>query len=859
MTTLTPRDAKDVETAVRDAIGAGQPLEIIGHGTKRAIGHRSQTNALLDISALSGVTSYEPNELILTVQAGASLHEVDQLIAGKNQEFAFEPMDTAALLGMPAQRGTIGGMLAAGLAGPRRVKAGGARDHLLGVAAVSGFGESFKAGGKVVKNVTGYDLCKLVAGSWGTLSVMTEVTLKVMPRAESGRTLVLRGLDATTAGQAMGTALGSPFDVSGAAYVPVSSWRGRSALTELAAGEALTLIRLEGIAASVAHRARALAAALKALAAADEIEGEMSQRVWRAIRDVEPFAAAGPLGAWPVWRIVCPPAAGPAFGHRLARETGGDLIYDWGGGLVWAALPPSQDAHAATVRERVSAIGGHATLIRALRSHARDNRRVSSIGSRPCRADRARQSVVRSVRYPQSRPADAGGRMKTEFTLEQLADPDIREADKILRACVHCGFCTATCPTYVLLGDELDSPRGRIYLIKEMLEKNQRPTAEVVKHVDRCLSCLACMTTCPSGVNYMHLVDQARVRIEKEYTRPLSERLLRWTLALVLPRPQLFRISLKLARLGRVFSALLPVSAAASGQPSFFRRIKAMLALAPARLPPAGARGGTVFAPPGERRGRVALLQGCAQQVLSPSINEAAVRLLTRHGVEVVLVAGEQCCGALTHHMGNDRDALGRARANIDAWIAEADRSGLDAILITTSGCGTVVKDYGYLLREDAAYAAKAQRVSTLAKDISEYVAELDLSFPDTRSDLVVAYHAACSLQHGQKILRAPKELLFKSGFVVKDVPEGHLCCGSAGTYNILQPDIAERLRERKVSNIASLKPDVIAAGNIGCMVQIAGATDDEGHPLPVVHTIELVDWATGGPKPNIERALKTN
>jgi glycolate oxidase FAD binding subunit len=364
MTTLTPRDAKDVETAVRDAIGAGQPLEIVGHGTKRAIGHRSQTNAALDLGALSGVTSYEPNELILTVQAGAALHEVERLIAGKNQEFAFEPMDTATLLGTAARRGTIGGMIAAGLAGPRRVKAGGARDHLLGLAAVSGFGESFKAGGKVVKNVTGYDLCKLVAGSWGTLSVMTEVTLKVMPRAESERTLVLRGLDAAAAGRAMRTALGSPFEVSGAAHAPASSWRGRSAVTDFAAGETLTLIRLEGIAASVAHRARALAAELKDLAAA-EIDGEPSQRIWRAIRDVEPFAEGGPLGAWPVWRIVCPPAAGPAFGQRLARETGGDLIYDWGGGLIWAALPPSQDAHAATVRQRAAAIGGHATLIRA--------------------------------------------------------------------------------------------------------------------------------------------------------------------------------------------------------------------------------------------------------------------------------------------------------------------------------------------------------------------------------------------------------------------------------------------------------------------------------------------------------------
>lgn len=447
--------------------------------------------------------------------------------------------------------------------------------------------------------------------------------------------------------------------------------------------------------------------------------------------------------------------------------------------------------------------------------------------------------------------------MKTEFTLTQLADPDIREADKILRACVHCGFCTATCPTYVLLGDELDSPRGRIYLIKEMLEKGQRPTADVVKHVDRCLSCLACMTTCPSGVNYMHLVDQARVRIERDYRRPIGERLLRWVLAKVLPQPSLFRTSLQLARVGRMFAAVLPAPGGGLARPTFFRRIKAMLELAPSRLPASRAVGDRVFAPDGERRGRVALLQGCAQQVLAPAINDAATRLLTRHGIEVVLVADEQCCGALTHHLGNDRDALSRAQANIDAWIAEADAGGLDAILVTTSGCGTVIKDYGYMLREDTSYAAKAARVSSLARDISEYVSELELSFPDTRSDLVVAYHAACSLQHGQKIQRAPKELLFKSGFVVKDVPEGHLCCGSAGTYNILQPDIAERLRERKVSNIASLKPDVIAAGNIGCMMQIAGATDERGYPVPVVHTIELVDWATGGPKPDIERALK--
>jgi glycolate oxidase iron-sulfur subunit len=437
--------------------------------------------------------------------------------------------------------------------------------------------------------------------------------------------------------------------------------------------------------------------------------------------------------------------------------------------------------------------------------------------------------------------------MKTEFSLAQLADPDIAEADKILRACVHCGFCTATCPTYVLLGDELDSPRGRIYLIKEMLEKDRPPTQEVVKHIDRCLSCLACMTTCPSGVNYMHLVDQARARIERDYTRPPTERLLRAVLAFVLPRPRWFRAGMIMARFGRPFAALLPASGGASASPTLLRRIKAMLALAPNRLPKPGPSGGSVFPALGERRGRVALLQGCAQQVLAPRINQAAINVLTRHGIEVVLVRDEQCCGALTHHLGHDGDALARARANIKVWLEEAEQDGLDAILVTTSGCGTVIKDYGFMLREDREFAGPAARISALAKDITEYLAGIDLKPVGQHSDIVVAYHSACSLQHGQKITQAPKELLSKNGFVVKDVPESHLCCGSAGTYNILQPDIASRLRDRKVANIATVKPDMIAAGNIGCMVQIAGGTS-----VPVVHTIELLDWATGGPRPGL-------
>jgi glycolate oxidase FAD binding subunit len=364
--TLKVRDASDVEAAVRAAIASDQPLEIIGHGSKRLIGQPMATNAVLDLSALNAVTSYEPNELIITVEAGAPLADVLSLIDSKNQQFAFEPMNISKLLGTP-DISTIGGMIGAGLAGPRRIKAGGARDHLLGAHAVSGFGDSFKAGGRVVKNVTGYDLCKLLAGSWGTLAVMTEVTLKVMPRPESERTLMLRGLDDVNANKAMTAALGSPFDVSGAAHVPSSVFRAdTSGLGGLGSSRAsVTLLRLEGITSSASHRAAALAKLLAPFGTAEIVEDATSASIWSSIRDVKPFAAGGALGAWPVWRIVCPPASGGALGEQLARETGGDVIYDWGGGLIWMALPPKPDAQAGLVRQRVEGAFGHATLIRA--------------------------------------------------------------------------------------------------------------------------------------------------------------------------------------------------------------------------------------------------------------------------------------------------------------------------------------------------------------------------------------------------------------------------------------------------------------------------------------------------------------
>lgn len=428
--------------------------------------------------------------------------------------------------------------------------------------------------------------------------------------------------------------------------------------------------------------------------------------------------------------------------------------------------------------------------------------------------------------------------MQTNFTAEQLADPHVAASEKILRRCVHCGFCTATCPTYVTLGNELDSPRGRIYLIKDMLENGRAADEQVVTHIDRCLSCLSCVTTCPSGVDYMHLVDHARVHIEKTYRRPLMDRMIRQVLASVLPYPQRFRLALAFAKLGRplapIFKAFAPL-----------RPLAAMLELAPQ-----GALRGSDSARPGsrkpnaERRGRVAILTGCAQPVLDPGINEATIRLLTRLGIEVVVPQGEGCCGALVHHLGKEDPALAFARRNIDVWSREIDARGLDAIIIAASGCGTTVKDYGHMLRLDPAYADKAARVSALAKDVTEYLATLELPAGESRG-LTVAYHSACSMQHGQKITMAPKLLLKNAGFLVRDPPEGHLCCGSAGTYNILQPEISAELKARKVKNIEATRPDVIATGNIGCMTQIGTGT-----VLPILHTVELLDWAYGGPKP---------
>ncbi len=431
--------------------------------------------------------------------------------------------------------------------------------------------------------------------------------------------------------------------------------------------------------------------------------------------------------------------------------------------------------------------------------------------------------------------------MQTNFAPEQLRDSRVAEADRILKRCVHCGLCTAVCSTYVVLGDERDSPRGRIYLIKDMLEKRdeQAPSEQVRHHVDRCLTCLSCMTTCPSGVDYLHLVDVARAEIEERVPRSFKDRLLRNILAWTIPYPRRFRLAIKAAPLARPFVPLL--------QRFGFKEFAAMLTLAPSAVGAREARfgGAGTAVTHSERRARVILLTGCVQPVLRPDINDATIRLLARRGVDVIVSHGSGCCGGIVQHMGREKEALYLAKKNIDVWSKEIGRGGIDAIIVNASGCGTTVKDYGHMLRGDPAYADRAESVSSLAKDISEFLSEYQLGAPERWSSVRVAYHSACSLQHGQRIHDEPRALLKQAGFAVVDVPEGHICCGSAGTYNIMQPEIAAQLKKRKIDNIRSTRADVVAAGNIGCITQL-----NTGLDTPIVHTVELLDWAYGGPVP---------
>ena len=360
---LKPRDHAEVEEAIRWALAGDKTLEVVGRGSKRGIGRAAQWDATLDLSGLSGITLCEPAELVLSAKAGTPLADIEAAVAANGQELAFEPMDYGPLVGTAAGVGTIGGALSANLSGPRRIKAGAARDHFLGFSAVSGRGETFKSGGRVVKNVTGYDLCKLLAGSWGTLAAMTEVTIKTLPRAETEETVLVLNLDAATAAKAMTAAIGSFVDVSAAAHVPAVVAKRIAEIA--AAGTAVTAFRLEGVAPSVVHRKGLLEDLAGPFGGLGTLRGEVSRALWRAIRDVKPLAADGPAGARTVWRISTAPSRGAEVGNALAQRAQAEVLYDWAGGLIWAALPPSDDAGAGLVRAIVAAAGGHAMLVRA--------------------------------------------------------------------------------------------------------------------------------------------------------------------------------------------------------------------------------------------------------------------------------------------------------------------------------------------------------------------------------------------------------------------------------------------------------------------------------------------------------------
>jgi len=427
--------------------------------------------------------------------------------------------------------------------------------------------------------------------------------------------------------------------------------------------------------------------------------------------------------------------------------------------------------------------------------------------------------------------------MQTNFTEDQLKNKDNKSTEKILRKCVHCGMCNATCPTFNLLGDELDGPRGRIYLIKEMIEKKKTPTKKVVSHIDKCLSCYACMTTCPSGVNYMHLIDHGRNYVEKKYKRPFFEKLFRDFLSKTLPKPKIFKFLILLAKIGQPFKFLLP------------KKLKSMLDVAPKKIYGKTLKFQKVYK--AERKkptARVALLIGCVQRVVSPQINESTIRVLTRHGVEVITMPEVECCGSLNHHLGKEDLAKDTFKKNINLWYDEYLKNGLDAIISNTSGCGTTLKDYGFVFREDKELKKKAKKISELTKDVTEFLDQnLKLSFKKEKGvkKYNIAYHSACSMQHGQKVHKQPIDLLERTGNKILSIPDGHICCGSAGTYNILQSDIAEKLLKQKVENINKVKPDFISTGNIGCIMQITNGTN-----IPILHTVEVIDWFTGGPKP---------
>ena len=758
---------------VTESVAQGQTLAVRSRSTRNGLGHPTSAHAVLDLSGLTGIVDYQPAELVLTARPATPLAEIHDVLAQAGQCLAFEP----------GESGSLAGALATNHSGPRRFRSGAARDHLLGFEAVTGRGERFVAGGRVVKNVTGYDLSKLMCGSFGTLAVLTLVHVKVWPAPKAVTTVVRRESSPDAALAALTTAVSSPHDPTGAAWAHDT-----------------VAVRLEGPPSSVAHRAQALGELLEA----DEYLDEAASRAWWG--NLVPPSEE-------LWCVSVPPTNAVAL---VQATHPGSVAFDWAGGRVWLGFSGTGP----DVRSHMPQ--GHATLVRA------SDTRKSEVGVFPPLPEplAALERRVKAQFDPAGilEPRTAGA-MKTSFTKAQLSDPELQVGADQLRKCVHCGFCLATCPTYVVQGNELDSPRGRIVLMQEFLETGE-PSVPLVHHVDRCLSCLACQTTCPSGVDYMHLVDHTRSEIERSGVRPWTEQWFRRALGWVVSRPFWFRLGLAAAPLGRALAPWLP---------TFLRPLVELAPTARVRR----FRPSAVGVGPPQRtsaRPQYALLTGCVQSVLDAEVHEATVRVLERLGATVVVVDDLGCCGAVPAHLGQHDTAMARVRANVRALAPHLP--SLSGIVSTVAGCGTMLEDYGHLLRHDP-FANDAARVSALACDVLEAVQAVGL--PDgltAREPRRIAFHTACSLQHGQRVHSGPA-LLRALGHTVVEPAEAHLCCGSAGTYNLLQPELAATLGDRKAAALHATQPDLIVAGNVGCALQIGARTE-----LLVRHPIQLVDDA---------------
>ena len=807
MTNIAIQNDTELAELVR---GRTEPLEIVGAGTKRDFGRSSEIANVLDVSALRGIMTYEPDELVITARAATPVSEIEAALSQKHQRLGFDPADWGPLFGMGANAGTIGGALSADTSGSARVRFGGARDHLLGYRAVNGFGEAYKAGGKVVKNVTGFDLPKLMCGAMGTLGVLTEVTLRLVPAAPC-MTLAVKNISADEGFALLRRAWSSPLEATGLVYIPDCA---RGAFVELGAiGEGAALIRLEGTPMPLKEKI----AMLRTLANKSEaLEIENGDAMFRKIGAGATFVAHD----FDVWRIAVPPSQAANVAHALAGTL---WLADWAGGLFWIGISQTDETLAAKIRQIAVRAEGHARLMRAS-----PETRARIAVFRP--EDPARESShprgesrLRSPRLVQSRPHGGGRVMRTNFSLAQLAQPHLAEAEENLRACIHCGICTATCPTYVLLGDERDSPRGRIVMMQRMLEQGGAPSPETVFHIDRCLSCLACRTACPSSVDYACLVDTARAHIETHHRRKPLEKALRWAIVNVLTRPNHARAAIALSQRFASVAKFLPGRMGAMA-----RKGTAVTLRKPA-----------IVQPVEKASRRVALMPGCVQAALAPEIDEAAARVLARRGIALVPLAKAGCCGALPFHLGQTADAKAWAERAIAAFEAAGE---FDAILISATGCGAHLKDYAHLLSNEPEWAARAKNFADKVQDFSVLATPHEITPPRR---LRAAYQIACSLQHGLRLSGQGEALIAAAGHEVLAIPEGHLCCGSAGSYSLLQPELSARLRERKLANIATLDCEIIVSGNIGCITHLAG----EDAP-PIIHLAELIDWSEGGPEP---------